>query len=59
MAMIPTKPDQADASEKFTIEALNRNKRQSMIIAVRARWAALAVIGTFLQFFNPNIEVLL
>ena len=43
---------------RFVTEALERHKREGMILAIRARWASLAVVGVLLPFLNPNIEVL-
>lgn len=43
---------------RYTMAALERHKRQGLELAVRARWAALAVIGIMLPFLNPRWEVL-
>ena len=38
--------------------ALERDKRQSLLLAVRARWIALIAIAVLLPIINPRIEVL-
>ena len=43
---------------KFAEAALAENKRESLWLAVRARWAALAVTAVTLPITNPNWEVL-
>ena len=44
-------------STKFTEAALERHKREGMELAVRARWAALAVIAIMLPLINPKFEI--
>ena len=46
------------AAGRFTEAALERHKREGMVLAVRARWAALAVVAAMLPFINPQLEVL-
>ncbi len=46
------------AASRFTEAALERHKREGMELAVKARWAALAVIAVMLPFINPQLEVL-
>ena len=54
-----TAPPPSDSSNsKFTEAALERHKREGMELAVKARWAALAVIAIMLPFINPQLEVL-
>ena len=54
-----TAPQQSDSSNsKFTEAALERHKREGMELAVKARWAALAVIAVMLPLINPQLEVL-
>lgn len=47
-----------DPSSRFALQALSRDKRDSLDLAVRARWAALSVIAVMLPFLNPQWEVL-
>ena len=42
----------------YTVAALERHKREGLILAVRARWIIMAVVGVFLVFINPQPEVL-
>jgi adenylate cyclase len=44
--------------QKFAEAALAENKREGLLLAVRARWVALAVIGVTLPFLNPHWDVL-
>jgi adenylate cyclase len=44
--------------QKFAEAALAENKRQGLWLAVRARWAALAVIAPTLPILNPHWDVL-
>jgi adenylate cyclase len=39
-------------------EAINQAKREGLVLAVRARWAALGVISVLVPFLNPNWEVI-
>jgi len=51
----------ADAQQetlKFAEAALADNKRQGLLLAVRARWIALAVTAATLPIINPQWEVL-
>lgn len=47
-----------DPAVRFARQALDIDKRRSLTLAVRARWAALAAIGVMLPFLNPNWDVL-
>ena len=44
--------------DPFIQEALSENKRQGLLLAVRARWIALATIAVLLPFLNSRWEVL-
>ena len=44
--------------QKFAEAALANSKREGLLLAVRARWVALAVTGVMLPFLNPNWDVL-
>lgn len=48
----------SDASGRFAQAALTRHKQEGLELAVRARWAALAVIAVLLPFLNPRPEIL-
>ena len=51
----------ADAQQdtlKFAEAALADSKREGLLLAVRARWVALAVTAVTLPIINPNWEVL-
>ncbi len=56
-----SKPAQrADARQdtlKFAEAALTESKREGLLLAVRARWAALAVTAVTLPIINPNWDV--
>jgi adenylate cyclase len=43
---------------KFAEAALAESKRQGLLLAVRARWVALAVIAVSLPIINPNWDVI-
>ena len=47
-----------DPSGRFARDALARDKRESLDLAVRARWATLAVVGAMLPVLNFQWEVL-
>lgn len=49
--------EQARAN-RFTHAALERHKQEGIWLAVRARWAVLAVIAVLLLFLNPELEML-
>lgn len=54
-------PGRADAQQdtlKFAEAALADSKREGLLLAVRARWAALAVTALTLPIINPNREVI-
>src|SRR3990170_6749416 len=46
------------ATLKFAEAALADSKREGLLLAVRARWVALAVTAVTLTIINPNWEVL-
>ena len=51
----------ADARQdtlKFAEAALADSKREGLLLAVRARWVALAVTAVTLPIINPNWEVI-
>lgn len=50
--------DVTDPANKFLLQALEDDKRQTQRLAVQARWAALAVIAAFLPFLNTSWDVL-
>ena len=43
---------------KFAEAALTESKREGLLLAVRARWAALAVTAVTLPIINPNWDVI-
>jgi len=45
-------------NNRFTEAALERHKREGLLLAARARWAALCVVAVLLPYLNPNWEVL-
>lgn len=47
-----------DLPGKYAEAALERHKREGLMLAVRARWVALAVIAVFLVIVNPHLDVL-
>lgn len=56
---LPAETTQAEIeANRFTEAALQRHKREGMELAVRARWAALAVLAVLLPLLNPRWEVL-
>src|SRR6185436_3761985 len=44
--------------QKFAEAALAESKREGLLLAVRARWVALAVIAVTLPIMNPHWDVL-
>src|SRR3954462_6382286 len=44
--------------QKFAEAALAQSKREGLLLAVRARWVALAVIAVTLPIMNPHWDVL-
>lgn len=46
------------ADNKYTEAALKRHKDEGLVLAVRARWAAMALIAVFLVFLNPHWDVI-
>jgi adenylate cyclase len=49
---------ESELSDRFVDAALTANKREGLILAVRARWVALAVIAVLLPIINPRWEAL-
>ena len=47
-----------DAASHLAEQALIRDKRESLDLAVKARWIALAVIALMIPFLNPRLEIL-
>ena len=45
-------------TQKFAEAAIADSKRQGLLLAVRARWVALAVIAISLPIINPNWDVI-
>jgi adenylate cyclase len=45
-------------TQKFAEAALANSKREGLLLAIRARWVALAVIALMLPILNPNWDVL-
>ena len=65
MTSYPTEPGPRDlspemdgVSSRFAEAALERHKREGMVLAVKARWIAMAVIAVMLPVIDPRIEVL-
>ena len=55
----PRAPSDGDSvHSRFTEAALERHKREGMVLAVRARWVALAVIAVMLPFIDFRLEIL-
>ncbi len=53
-----TSADRYDSQEAYGQLALEADKREALLLAVRARWAALAVIAILTVYINPRWEVL-
>ncbi len=53
-----TRPDSYDMDNKYTEAALEKHKREGLVLAVRARWIAMGLTGILLIFLNPQWEVL-
>lgn len=45
-------------TDRFVAEALQRNKREGLLLAVKARWIALAIIAVLIAFINGSSTVL-
>jgi len=45
-------------AHKYLEEALNQNKREGLLLSVRARTISLSVVGVFIIFLNPHISVI-
>lgn len=50
--------DGASAQNRYTQAVLERHKREGLVLAVKARWIALAIVAVMLPFLNPRPEVL-
>jgi adenylate cyclase len=50
--------DAQQETQKFAEAAIADSKRQGLLLAVRARWVALAVIAVTLPIINPNWDVI-
>ena len=50
--------DAQQDTQKFAEAAIADSKRQGLLLAVRARWVALAVIAVTLPIINPNWDVI-
>ncbi|MEX3011736.1 adenylate/guanylate cyclase domain-containing protein [Hoeflea sp. TYP-13] len=51
-------PSDADISNKFAEAALERHKREGMVLAVKARWVAMALIAIMLPIINFDREII-
>jgi len=54
----PTRPIVPQDTTKFAEAALAESKREGLLLAVRARWVALALIAVTLPIINPNRDVI-
>jgi adenylate cyclase len=52
------RPNIPQDTAKFAEAALAGNKREGLLLAVRARWVALALIAVTLPLINPNQDVI-
>jgi adenylate cyclase len=52
------RPNIPQDTAKFAEAALAANKREGLLLAVRARWVALVSIGATLPIINPNRDVI-
>src|SRR3954451_9723827 len=50
--------DAQQETQKFAEAAIAESKRRGLLLAVRARWVALAVIAVSLPIINPNWDVI-
>lgn len=50
--------EEIDETSKYTLQALEKHKRDGAELAVWARWAALAVVAVLLPFLNPAVSVI-
>ena len=53
-----TRPNVPQDTAKFAEAALAANKREGLLLAVRARWVALALIAVTLPIINPTWDVI-
>ncbi|WP_390911463.1 adenylate/guanylate cyclase domain-containing protein [Pseudosulfitobacter sp. SM2401] len=54
----PERDSDAENANQFTQAALARHKQEGLELAVRARWAALAVVAVLLPILNPQFEMI-
>ena len=52
------RPSIPQDTAKFAEAALAESKREGLLLAIRARWVALAVIAATLPIINPNRDVI-
>ena len=52
------RPNIPQDTAKFAEAALRESKREGLLLAVRARWVALALIAATLPIINPNRDVI-
>ena len=50
--------DDFSRADPFVQAALTENKRSGMVLAVRTRWIAMAIVGVMVPFINPTWEAL-
>ncbi len=50
--------DDLAEADQHLVEALSVNKREGLLLAVRARWVALSIIAILLPFLNFSLEIL-
>lgn len=50
--------ESAADTNPYLMKAMRNNKRQGQVLAIQARWAALAIISILLVFLSPNWSVL-
>ena len=55
--LAPSQTPQRVDTNDVVLQALSRDKREGLVLAVRARWIALALIAPLLIFLNPTFGV--
>jgi adenylate cyclase len=58
LADIRREEEEVAASNEYLKEALLQHKSEGLLLAVQARWIALAIIAVFLPFVNFDISVI-